>query len=106
MVDAMAMGVIEIAAITRTQDYIPLKQNEDNKGILQQENSVLQVQKQADQSTKEVRRGENAGWYNKKSDAKEKGSNEYNGDGGRERKREEKSAQVVVNGHRGFDIKV
>lgn len=107
MVNSMAMGVMEIATITRTQDYTPLKQNEDNKGMLQQTHSVHQVQKQADQRTKEVNSGENAGWYNKKFDAKEKGGNEYNGDGGKGRKQEEKREQVVMkNEHRGFDIKI
>ena len=30
------MGVMEIATITRSQDYTTLKQNEDNRGITQQ----------------------------------------------------------------------
>lgn len=102
----MALGGIEIVTITRTQDYTTIKQNEDNKGMMDQSNIAQHVQKQTDQRTKEVRSSDNADWYNKKPDAKEKGSNEYNGDGGKKRKQDEKHEQVIVNGHRGFDIKV
>lgn len=102
----MALGGIEIVTITRSQDYTTIKQNEDNKGMTDQTNIAQQMHKQTDQRTKEVRSGENAEWYQKKPDAKEKGRNEYSGDGGKNRKQEEKREQVIVNGHRGFDIKI
>lgn len=102
----MAFGSIEIVTITRTQDYTALKQNGDNKGLMDQSNIGQHVQKQTDQRVREVRSSDNADWHNKKFDAKDKGSNEYNSDGGRQRKQEEKREQVIVNGHRGFDIKI
>lgn len=102
----MAFGSIEITTITRTQDYTTLKQNEDNKGLTDQSNIGNQVEKQTQQRTREVHSSDNADWHNKRFDAKEKGRNEYNGDGGRKRKQEEKHEQVIVNGHRGFDIKI
>lgn len=102
----MAFGSIEITTITRAQDYTTVKHNEDNKGFTDQSNIGQQVQKQTDQRTHQVHNSDNADWQNKKFDAKEKGKNEYNGNGGNNRKKEEKKDQVIVNGHRGFDIKI
>lgn len=102
----MAFGSIEITTITRSQDYTTIKQNEDNKGLVDQNNSGIQVQKQTQELTKEVHSGNNAEWYKKKSDAKEKGNNEYAGDGGKKRKKKEQQDQVIVKTHQGFDVKV
>lgn len=102
----MAFGSIEITTITRAQDYTTIKHNEDNKGYVNQTNIGQQIQKDTEQRTKEVRSSDNAEWHSRKFDAKDKGDNEYSGDGGRQKKREEKTEQVVVNGHRSFDIKI
>lgn len=102
----MAFGSIEITTITRAQDYTTIKQNEDNKGLTDQTNIGQQMQKETEQHIREVRSSDNTDWHDKKPDAKEKGGNEYSGDGGKQRKPKEKREQVIVNGHRGFDIKV
>lgn len=102
----MAIGALEISTITRAQDYTTIKQNEDNKGLVDQTNFAQQVQKQTEQLTKEVHSSDNPDWYDKRPDAKEKGGNEYHGDGGRKRKQQKKHEQVIVNGHKGFDIKI
>lgn len=102
----MAFGTIEITTITRSQDYTTIKHNEDNKGLIDQNNSGIQVQKQTQELTKEVHSGNHAEWYKKKSDAKEKGNNGYAGDGGKKRKKQEQKDQVVVKSHQGFDVKV
>ena len=102
----MAFGSIEIVSLTRTQDYTTIKHNEDNKGLVNQANIGQQIQKDTEQRAKEVRSGDNAEWHERKFDAKDKGDNEYSGDGGQRRKREEKTEQVIVNGHRSFDIKI
>ncbi len=103
----MAFGSIEITTITRAQDYTTIKQNEDNKGLMDQSNIGQQIQKNTEQRTKEVHSSDNADWHNKKFDAKEKGSGEYHGDGGAGRKKQpDKKEQVVRNGHYGFDIKI
>lgn len=102
----MAFGAIEITTITRAQDYTAIKHNEDNKGFTDQANIGQQVQKETQQRTREVHTSDNADWHNRKFDAKEKGDNEYSGDGGRKKKREQKEERVVVNGHKSFDIKI
>lgn len=110
----MAFGSIEITTITRSQDYTTIKQNEDNKAMLDQNNIGQQVQKQTEKLTKEVNNSDNSDWYKKKPDAKEKGNGGYAGDGGKKRKQQageeqqkpKKLEQVIVKGRQSFDIKV
>ncbi len=101
----MAWGSIELTTISRSQDLTMLKQNADNKGMIDQSNLGQQMQKDVEQRTKEVRSGDNAQWHSEKFDAKEKGKNEYAGDGG-SRRRKQNEDKVVVKGRGGFDMKV
>ncbi len=101
----MAFGAIEITTVTRAQDYTTIKHNEDNKPATDQVNIGNTVQKQEARRPKEVHSSDDSDWQNKKFDARDKSQNEYEGDGGRKR-REKKTQQVIVNGHRGFDIKI
>lgn len=102
----MAFGSIELTTISRAQDYTAVKHNEDNKSFVDQTNIGQQMQKTMQQRTKEVHSSDNADWHRKQSDAKEKGNNEYHGDGGSRRKKQEKHEQVIVKGHSGFDMKI
>ena len=103
----MAMGSIELGTIARSQDYTSLKQNEDNKGIAQQ--SVLVQDRQRDETRKsqQVNQGDETMWQQKKFDARDKGSNSYEGNGGRDRKKEKQpDGKVILKGQGGFDIKI
>lgn len=103
----MAFGSLEIASIPRTQDYTVMKQNEDNKGAFQQMTLGQQTQKHTEQLTKEVHSSDNADWYTgQQYDAKEKGNNEYAGNGGKRRKKQPEDGVVVKKEHQGFDIKI
>ena len=102
----MAFSSIELTTIARTQDYTTIKQNEDNKAFVDQTHIGQQNQKDTNQRAREVRSSDNTDWHNKKFDAREKGDNEYQGDGGKKRRQQDKTEQVIVNGHRGFDMKV
>ena len=92
----MSFGSLEVASIPRTQDYTTMKQNEE------------QSQKQTEQRTREVHSSDNADWYTGQYDAKEKGQNEYAGNGGKHRKKEDpgKDGVVIAKQHQGFDIKI
>lgn len=102
----MAFGSIEIVTMTRTQEYTTIKQNQDNKPMMDQANFGQQVEKQTNELARKVGTSDEAKWYDQKPDAKEKGKNEYAGDGGRKRKKEDKSERVIVKGHGGFDMKI
>lgn len=102
----MAFGSIEIATIARTQDYSTIKQNEDNKGQLMQSNISQHIQKDTQQRAQEVRSSDDAEWQNKRFDARDKGSNGYEGDGGRRRKKQSGAGQAAAKGRGGFDMKI
>lgn len=102
----MAFGTIEFATISRAQDYTTIKQNEDNKGLVEQTNLGQQAQRTEEHRAQSVVSGDQAEWKNKKHDAREKGSNEYSGDGGRQRKKEKQADRVVVKGRGSFDMKI
>ena len=103
----MAFGSIEIVSLTRTQEYTTIKQQEDNKGFVNQTNIGQKLEKNTEQLTREVNSSDNAQWQNKKFDAREKGSNEYSGDGGKKRRDQKgRQEQVVIKGHQSFDMKI
>ncbi|MCM1044529.1 MAG: hypothetical protein NC417_03370 [Candidatus Gastranaerophilales bacterium] len=102
----MAFGSIEIVSMTRTQEFTTIKQNQDNKPMMDQVDYGQQVTKQTNELTQKVNTGDETKWQDQKPDAKEKGKNEYAGDGGRKRKKEDKSERVIVKGRGGFDIKI
>lgn len=102
----MAIGGIEIGSVTRMQDISIIKQNEDNKPLIDQANISMQIEKQVDSQAHEVHDSNNADWYDKKQDASEKGDNEYSGDGGKKRKQSGKTERMIVKGRGSFDIKI
>lgn len=102
----MAFGAIEIPTIARAQDYTVIKHNEDSKGLVDQTNIGQQIQKQINERTKQVNEGDNTQWQNRKFDAKEKGDNEYNGNGGKKRRTPKVEQVVARKEHQGFDIKI
>lgn len=105
----MALGSIEFQTIARAQDYSAIKQNEDNKPVADQANIGQQVERNVEQRLQEVHTSDNAQWHEKNPDAKEKGNNSYEGDGGQKRKKKPEEGRVVVKGQgglQGFDIKI
>ncbi|MCM1568812.1 MAG: hypothetical protein NC081_05120 [Roseburia sp.] len=102
----MAFGAIELTTVSRVQDISTIKQNEDNKGAVIQTVIGEQAQKDTKQRMREVNQADNSEFYDRRFDARDKGDNEYRGDGGSKRKEKKKHEQVVVNGRQGFDMKI
>lgn len=107
----MAISRIEIQGqVTRAQDFTTLKQNEDNKGMVDQSNFQRQFNQNVDTRLRQVQQSERTEKEAKKFDAKEKGNGSYAGDGGRgrgqEEKEKEKDGKVVLKGQASFDIKI
>ncbi len=101
----MAINPINIATMARTQDFSTIKHQEDTRGAMTQITMNAQEDKDAKMRSGQVIKKEEAGWHQKKFDAREKGDNEYSGDGGK--KRQEKQVSRVLKKEReGFDIKV
>ena len=103
----MAFGAIEFTKKSIAHDYSTIKHNEYNKGMIDQGHIVDHVQKTTEQRTKEVQGSDDTRWQERKPDAREKGSNEYSGDGGRRRNKDGKSKErMVVKNTGGFDMKI
>ncbi|MCM1025667.1 MAG: hypothetical protein NC432_04490 [Roseburia sp.] len=101
----MAFGSIELTTISRAQDYSAIKHNEDNKAVLDQTNSQVQVQKNETQRTRQVHSSDNTEWHDDQPDARKKGNGEYYGDGGRRRK-QQPAGKAAEKRTGGFDIKI
>lgn len=103
----MAIGFVEMQGqITRAQDYTMLKHNDDTKGMVEQANFGQQMTKQVEKQVKRVNKGEQPEYHERKFDAKDKGSNEYYGDGGKNRKglKKESDGKVLLKGVSTFDV--
>ena len=103
----MAFGSIEFTTISRAQDYSTVKQNEDNQASLQQNHIGIQNEKNQMQRMRDVNDADNSRWTNEKFDAREKGKQQYQGDGGKKRQKEETvKDKVLPKRPAGFDMKV
>lgn len=102
----MAFSPIELTTVSRVQDYTTIKHNEDNKTYVDQSLIVNEHNKNDRQRSQEVTEGERSMWQEKQPDARDKGSNEYHGDGGKDRKKTKEISQVIVKGKKSFDIKI
>lgn len=84
----MAVGLVELhGQVTRAQDFTTIKHNEDSKPMVEQAHFEQQMTKQVEKHVTRVNQGDKPEYHERKFDAKDKGSNEYKGDGGKKRKK-------------------
>lgn len=110
----MAIGQVELnQAMTRIQDYTTQKHNEDQRGTLQQTQAQAKFNQDLNQDIHRVLKisqeeyQNRTEYQNKKFDARDKGSNQYTGDGGKQRKMNAKSEdKVTPKKTSGFDIRI
>lgn len=105
----MTISRVELQGqVTRAQDFTTIKQNEDNKGMVDQVNFQRRFDQSVENKMRQVQQGDKAENEGKRFDAKDKGNGNYSGDGGRRRKKEEKETdgRVTLKGQRSFDIKI
>ncbi len=110
----MSVGPVVLnGMIQRTQDIGNLKQQEDNKPMVQQHNIGIQQERQEDRLTHQVQQPEQKENDGYRYDAKEKGNNEYEGNkqkkrnGQNKNKEQNEDGKVILKGHgSSFDIKI
>lgn len=107
----MAIGPLQLNGIvTRTQDYTSLKQNENMKPVLDQAAFQSTIDKNIEKRLTQVKESDETDTYQRKQDAKEKGKNEYQGDGGRNRRQTQSGGtpdgRVIRKSPGGFDFSV
>lgn len=96
--------------IQRTQDLGNIKQQEDNKPVVQQQNISIQHEKREDQLAHQVQQTDQKENQGYRYDAKEKGNNAYEG-GGKKRKNPKKNPDEKKDGRAArqsshFDMKI
>ncbi len=105
----MTISRVELQGQTlRAQDFTNIKHNEDTKVMVDQSNITQQTEQTAQNRLHQVNRSDETDNREKGFDAKEKGKNEYAGDGGKNRRRKEEDGRVFIKGQGsgGFDFKV
>lgn len=106
----MAIGPVELnGALQRVQDIATIKQNQDNKAVINQSAFQDTFSKEIEEHSTKVNDPNETTREQRKFDAKDKGDNEYSGDGGKKKKQnaESKKDRMIVKGQsRGFDIKI
>ncbi|MCI9137512.1 MAG: hypothetical protein HFH48_08105 [Lachnospiraceae bacterium] len=104
----MSIRPVEFSGVVqRSQDVSTVKQNEDNKSMLQQQNIQTQFTKDTMQHLHTVRHADDSENPEKKFDAREKGSNKYEDRRNRKKKQAEKDkGKVNLKTTGGFDMKI
>ena len=97
-------------SIARMQDVSSIKYNEDAKGLVDQTNFQNTFNREIDSKMNQVHQSDNVENRQQKHDAKEKGKNEYAGDGGKNRLKNSQSkpqdGRVIPKTTGGFDVKI
>lgn len=95
-------------SVSRMQDVSMIKHNEDAKGMVDKTNFQNTFNREIDSKVNQVHQSDNLENRQQKHDAKEKGKNQYMGDGGRNRRKDgtPQDGRVVQKSMGGFDIKI
>ena len=104
----MSLGIVEInSAMTGINDFHNIRHNEEAKAGVDQVNFQNQFDREMENKRIDVNQSEDANNRQKRFDSRDKGSNEYSGDGGRNRKKKEENPDgKVVPKYSGFDMKI
>lgn len=104
----MAIGVVELnTAMTGIHDLNSMRHAEETRSGLQQSNIHNQMDQSVEVKLTNVNSADDTNNNQKKFDAKEKGSNEYSGNNGQKKKKEDQNRDgKVVPKYSGFDMKI
>lgn len=108
MVNSMGISPIEFnGAVGRTQDFSTVRQNEEQKGMVDQNNFQRHFEQEINQNLHTVRKQDEADQKKNSFDAKNKGNGNYSGDGGKNRKKKpQEPGNVRIKSQGGFDMKI
>lgn len=95
-------------SVTRMQDVSAIKHNEDAKGMIDQSNFQNAFSREIDSKINHVHQSDDVENRQQRQDAKEKGKNEYHGDGGKQRQKKQGTLEgrVIAKSSGGFDVKI
>ena len=92
--------------IQQTDNILHNQVKQVEKGVVDQGNIQVQVEKKEQQMAKQVVHADETLFKEERFDAKEKGHNGYSGDGGKRRKKIKGDGRVVAKSEGGFDMKI
>ena len=93
-------------SIQQTDNILHNQVKQVEKGVVDQGNIQVQVEKKEQQMAKQVVHADETLFKEERFDAKEKGHNGYSGDGGKRRKKIKGDGRVVAKSEGGFDMKI
>lgn len=93
-------------SIQQTDNVLHNQIKQVEKGMVDQGNIQVQQEKKEQQLARQVIHTEETRLKEERHDAKEKGHNEYSGDGGKRRKNFKGDGKVVSKSEGGFDMKI
>lgn len=105
----MSVGPVTMnGVIQRVHDVGTVKQQEDVKPFLDQQNIQIHLKQEGEKHLKQVRHADDSDNHQKKYDAKEKGNNEYQGQQKRKKKTgpKEDGKMTMKAGNSHFDMKI
>lgn len=103
----MAISPILLNGSIQQTDHVLHNQlKETEKGMVDQGNIQVQVEKKEQQNAKQVVHADETLLKDGRFDAKDKGNNEYAGDGGKNRRKFKGDGRVVAKPEGGFDMKI
>lgn len=94
------------ASIQQTDNVLQNQTRQVEKGMVDQGNIYSQEVKQEYQKARQVVRSDQTIMKEERFDAKEKGNGSYQGDGGRNRKKQSPDGRVITKPEGGFDMKI
>lgn len=92
--------------IQQTDNVLHNQVKQAEKGMVDQGNIQVQEEKKEQQMARQVVHADESLLKDGRFDAREKGNNEYSGDGGKRRKKMKGDGKVVEKSEGGFDIKI
>lgn len=108
----MAIRPVEVQGVVqRSQDIGQIKQNQDQKPLVDQSNIQVQIHRETERNLRQVSKFVNADKKENRYDAKEKGNGTYFGQKGQKRQKrdaeeEDEGSVMLKSVHRGsFDMK-
>lgn len=103
----MAIGLVEMNGMDmRTQDFSIMKHHEDSRPMVEQQHIQQGNEKKVEHDAHSVKQGGDSAKSGNHADAREKGSNTYMGDGGKNRRKAQMDGKVIIKGNKGFDMSV
>lgn len=93
-------------SIQQTDNVLHNQVKQVEKGMVDQGNIQVQAEKKEQQQARQVVHADETLFKEGRFDAREKGNNEYAGDGGKNRKKGKGDGRVVAKSTGGFDMKI